>query len=341
MNRDNREMSAGDTGMCQHHNFPSSCPLCKEAREKSWEDLAERRKRLESETTAEAMGKVEHLEIKDEAERAKMAKKIFNFLARSFGRNEVNSVATNDLILKEQISNTYIIRDKGNIQGYLLSHDVEVPGKEGEPPKMMFLTWYINTHASHRGERLGQAMYAKALGDFEGKLKREGKEFWGVAEEAESDVEKWFNRFHGAKRLYMETGRGVEDVPYLAPPEDESREGVPEHFMVSLAGNRSEMSVEEVKRAFEAVHAQYTDPRFFSVSQLKAEAGDYDIDPNQVDEAYAQKYHANYKGIVEGVRGQMDPILDKAKDGKVFLMSEQERAQMKEKGTQVFEIAAE
>lgn len=246
--------------------------------------------------------------------------------------------------MKEGISDTYVVRDnRGNLQAYLLGHHVEIPGQNGEQPKVMYLTWYINTHANRRGERLGQALYAKAFADFEQKLRKEGKEFWGLAEEAEADVEKWFNRFHGAKRMYMQTGRGIEDVPYLAPPEDESRDGVPEHFMVRLAGGRQELSAREVRQAFEAVHDQYTDPRFFTRQQLLAEAQDprFGIDPKEVTEKYAKDYHANYKGIVKGVSDQMMPILEKANDQRVFLMSEEERKQRKKQGQKVIEVKVE
>lgn len=86
-----KELTPKDTGMCNHNNFPATCEQCREARERSWQDLAGIRQAMEKETTPEAMAQVEKLDIRGEKERNEMSKKIFNFLAKSFGRNEVNS----------------------------------------------------------------------------------------------------------------------------------------------------------------------------------------------------------------------------------------------------------
>lgn len=337
------EISSKDAGMCPHKNFPATCPICKESREKSWQSVEAFIARLEKTASPETMKSVEKLEPKDGKEAVEMAKEELSVMkkAEEFDPEESVSVPTQALNLRKRITNSYMRRDeKGKGVAIVDGINIVIPRTEDQPDKLMFTTWYVARDKNFKGDAGVKEMYVQALKDFLTEAKAKNMEVLGIAGETEEDVQILFNRF-GTNRMYMKTKDGVEEVGYVAPPEDESSAGVPEHFMIYLADGRHEMSTQEVTHITKAVHAQYTRDDFFTQKHLQAEAANLEMNPKDVTPEFARKYHDNYRKIASGATAQVEQSLQRSVDGKVMLLSAREIKALKKEGTKVTEIQDE
>lgn len=218
--------------------------------------------------------------------------------------------------LLDESSACHIVEDEqGTIYSLSQVQYLEFRSRDGDPrgDSALFVA-YIVTREDARGWGFAGELYQAFYEWARDRAHSSGHNFWGVVGETVDGVERFLNSM-GRKRIYFqETGGDVREVPYILPPLDWDKEtGSPllnpttEHFMVWRADGRQRFSASELLDVIRALYGQTYPPgrSFF-----------------RNDEAYAAAC-----SVVQEHLGQIEDAMVDAKEGEIFLMSIQERAE--------------
>lgn len=263
---------------------------------------------------------VSRIENADAESNKKNAKELNEFLSQFWNTpEETTSPKTIEIGIAEEIFQNYVARDnEGNIISYLQAQVVESEAPDGSS-ELSEMVWYILTSKGYKGKSVVRELFTCAGKDLLEKAKQELKPVKAFLGETEDEVELMMNRYK-LKRVYAKDKKGeVFEVPYESPPEDESEEGVPEHFMIRLLDGRQNMPVEEFLRIVDGVYGQYTNPKYATIEYLKSIKGE-DANVTQEDVNEEAKW---YLGVVNAIRQKLADSLSSV-DGDLFFMSETE-----------------
>lgn len=251
-------------------------------------------------------------------------KAIREMMVKEFGRGEAETLAWIRTSIKKGLNDYHAVESAdGKLIGFTSSQYLEMeplPGKENDPKESFVFLCYVVTAEEARGKGIGTELYRKFYEDAMNKANARGHEIKGVIDEAVSSVEIFTNKM-GRDRVYYEDKDGnIREVPYMCPPVDmdsktgkppEGEEGqaYPEHLMLGLTNGAKETSVEDVLRMVKRIYMEYI-------------AGEENYDSN---EAFQTAWNHDMQILEE-----LKQNLAEAKDGKVFLMSAEEREAKKQ-----------
>jgi GNAT superfamily N-acetyltransferase len=244
-------------------------------------------------------------------------KKIHEFLVKEFSEDEADTLETIQGAVGSDILAYHVIEDaSGKIVALSNAEYLELEAggfaKQDGPTDAVIFVAYILTDKAQRKQGIGSELYQDFYRFGLEEAQARDHRLKGIIGEAVSSVESFLNRM-GRKRMYFEDEVGnVREVPYMQAPIDwDKRTGraktkaTPEHLMLRLLDGRQEMQVEELLPMVKAV---YKENYVFS-------------------EGYFRTKKA-YEACKETVMGQLNDLvqsLQRAKRGKFFLMSAQER----------------
>lgn len=201
-------------------------------------------------------------------------------------------------------------------------------GRDVSPQESFFVVWAIVTGQPFRRRGLAHTLYERFLRDARAEAQARGQRLKAILGEAVGSIESFLNPM-GRKRSYFTDERGyVYEVPYLAPPIDMDPctgepEGVPvsEHLMLQLLSGDQALSAEELLHMIWVMYEQYVGEESAYQSRVAFER--------------ARQYNWH---LFE----QLSNTLARAKDSKVFLLSqterEQRRAELRALGKELYEI---
>lgn len=309
----------------------------------SWKKTEEIVKKLESACSPEALAQVEAVELDDEESIRRIAKELYDFNAQFFGADENISLPTMELILRKRLSQIYLYRDqKGSIVSSLQTQNIEVPNEAGTEPEMLFTVWYVATHSGYKGKPVTRELMTKAAANFLKVAKDKNQGVVGFIGETAPKVESLNNRYYHLRRLYIETvNNEAKEIAFMDPPEDESREGIPEHLMYRPIDDRNEITTAELMRLVRAIHSQYYRDEYFTVDHLKREDEHLGLDPKKVTVKSAQKFHDSYRNLTISIGDDVEKSLAESKDGKVHLLTSRDRRKLRSEGMTIFDWTEE
>lgn len=317
----------------------------------SWQAMEALIQRFEGAASQETLNRVEKIEHTDPESTKRKAQEIHQFLGKIFKPEENMDPMAHELALTHSLLDNHMVRDDaGEIISFFQSQLINMPVAEGKSPEAMFGVWYVETNPEYKGKPVTRELTVQALKSSLQKAKQQFIKLNGIIGETEPEVEKLFNRY-GVERVYYHDKRGAAcEVPYRAPPEDESDDGAPAHFSMKLFDNRKEMGKEEFMRVIKGVYAQYTRPEYFTAEYLKFAVEYYaNLSQEQQEEAKAERitpaaaerYRQRYARKADRIRSGLEKELKNAKDGKLFFMSERERRAQKEQGKMIIDWGSE
>jgi len=243
-------------------------------------------------------------------------KKLHKFLLSALSADEVDDLDTIRGAMAGRDYAYHAIEDQSGKMvsvsnvGYL---ETELPEqKKGTKEGMAFVA-YIVTGRNFRKMGLGSELYQNIYSFALQEAKSRGHGLKSVIGEA-GTVEPFLNRM-GRKKMYFEDRDGnLREVPYLqAPLEWDKKTGkpmsraVPEHLMLRLTNGKQGLNIDEL---LPMVWALYKDNN---------------IPPNEFfrSKAAQEKNYARVVGYLE----KLKKALRESKDGRLFLMSAEEREQ--------------
>lgn len=210
-----------------------------------------------------------------------------------------------------------------------LELDKGEPQQAGKDTESILFVSYILTGEEARGKGLATELYKDFYKGTLEKAKESGHAIKAIFGESVESVEPFLNKM-GRKRLYFEDAEGsIHEVPYKAPPCDyDSATGEPttdgalEHLMIRMIDGSEEFDSNELLRMVKALYSQ-----------------EYGASPDDYD---SKKAWQRSKDVIDGYLAELESALVQAKDGKVFLMSSDERKQkvkqLHKDGKEIFEI---
>lgn len=259
----------------------------------------------------------------------KAAKRTHEFMVEQFGKEESETLNWFRHTIKNGINDYHTMEHGGEVVAFSNTRLLELEPQEGKAPEAVLTVWHISTEEEMRNKGLASELYQSFYRDAAKKAEERGQTIVGVMGEAVDTVESFLNRM-GRKRAYYEDADGnIRELPYQCPPVDmDSKTGeplekpVPEHVMLRMTDDRQEMPAEDVLRMVEAIYFR----------EYLGTEDDYDS-----PEVYRAARQSN-ANLLEGMR----TALAGAKDGKVFLMSRDERGARREalraQGKDVYDI---
>ncbi len=243
-----------------------------------------------------------------------MVEKIHQMMVDEFGVEEADPLYWLKESIKQGINNYDIVTTPdGELVSFSNTRYLEIEPTQGEQARESFLyIAYILTDDRFRGKGIATEIYKKFYSGTLKQAKQEGHVVKGVLGEAVETVEPFLNKM-GRKRVYFEDQAGnIQEVPYKFPPMDyDSKTGEPldeggfEHLMLRLVGDKQEFDSAELLKMVKALYEE----------EYGASEEDY-------------KNKAAYEkamGKIMDVYTELEAVLSQAKDGKVFLMSVEER----------------
>ncbi len=251
--------------------------------------------------------KIERMENKGEEENKRVAKEIRKFNLKFFEKEEVDCVADFAEAIESHLSDFFVVRDeKGKIISLMNDQLVDLsPGKEGQKQDSSLLIWYVVTEEKQRGKGLATELYRAAYETALEQAREKDAGLSAIIGETDPDVEKYLNNL-GRKRMYYEKENGdFVEVPYKAPPSAADEEPSPEHFMARFLDGRQEITKEDYLRQVKGIYDQYTRPEYF------------EYEPEEVKQKFLP--------LVEKTFGSLEKKLAESKDGKIYLLSAEER----------------
>jgi len=183
---------------------------------------------------------------------------------------------------------------------------------------------YLATAKTEGNKGIGKEMLLKTIKD----AKVEEKNLDTVLMETGKQEEKFLNEA-GLKRLYIESAKGeLEEVPYyqsiLADDWDKKtgkpkpgKEAVPNHLMIGLLDREgNEITTEELTQKVRAIldYNNYQTPDYFQGSKKGR-----------------KKAFQKHEDIINKDLGALEAFLRNAKDGKIKLLSAEDRKQHTDK----------
>lgn len=298
---------------------------------------------LEHGVSEEILGRVNRVEHENDESTKEKAKELTNFLGKRFDFEENMDPMQHEIAIKNDLVDSFLVKEEnGEISSLLQSKLIELPPKTPDGvSEVMYGVWYVATDPEYKGEPVTRELFVKSFRVSLEKAKQNLQKFSGMIGETESAVEGLLNRYGNLKRLYYENKDGdTVEVPFEVPPEDESRKGVPEHFMARFFDDKAEIRKEDFFRIVDALFSEYTRPEFFTAEYLKfaAEYYDEDIDPATITPARAEKYRQSYIKLADKIKGKMVKTLDKdMAEDRITFMSRRERRVAREDGKEVID----
>lgn len=231
----------------------------------------------------------------------------------------------------------------GEIKAYVNSNYLELPLKPGEAKSKEVISFvgFAVVDEDFKRKGLGKEIVQSALKATLEKAKNQGQEIKAFIGEATETSEAFWNSV-GQKRLYYEDSEGnYREVPYVCPPinwdyetgkpkdpetgevRDESfikEYSVSKHLMLKSFGDGKNEKGEEsitVQELMPMIEAIYKD-NYSLISQPREIGPDGNLYP--ADEAIEATLVA-----VKGFQDELQEVLNQAKDGKIILLSVQER----------------
>jgi len=253
-------------------------------------------------------------------------KEIHNFLVKEFSKEEADTPETIEgAIERRDIQAYHVVEDeKGRI---VALSNTEYLKLESSQDAMIFVA-YVVTDSDHRRLGLGSELYPGFYDFAKERAKEDQTRIKGVIGEAVGSVESFLNRM-GRKRMYLEDEQGnVHELPYIQAPIDWNektgkprQKATPEHLMIRLLDGRQEIQASEIIPMVEAI---YGENYIFPEDYFKTE-----------------KAYQVCEDTVMGHLKDLEQALEKAKNGRIFLMSKAERMEKQKElatqGKQLFE----
>ncbi len=286
-------------------------------------------------------------------------KEIHDLMIEEFGEGEAEDLEWIRTSIKEKLNDYHVIESSdGKLIGFTNSQYLELEPKprkeyphtsaseylemepklgneqEGAKESFVFLC-YVVTAEEARGKGIGTELYRKFYEDSLKKASANGHEIKGVIDEAVSSVEVFTNKM-GRDRMYFEDRSGnIIEVPYMCPPvnmdsetgkppEGEQGEAYPEHLMIGLTNGAKELNAEDVLRMVKRIYMEYVaDEENYNSKEAFQTAWDHDM----------------------VILKELEKSLLKAKDGRIFLMSADERevkkTELASQGKKLIEVETE
>jgi predicted N-acetyltransferase YhbS len=251
--------------------------------------------------------------------------KIHEFLVKEFSKEEADTLETVKAAVEQEVQ---VYRIAENAEGRIVAlGNMQYLELESSQEAMLFAA-YVVTDADYRKAGLGSELYPGFYNFAKEKAKKDGVCIKGIIGEAVDTVESFLNRM-GRKRIYFEDENGnIREVPYVQAPLDwDKKTGEPktkavaEHLMIRLLDGRQEMQISEIMPMVKAIYEEnYT----FAEEYFKT-----------------KKAYQACEDTVMSHLSELENVLQKAKDGKLFLMDKAEREkkqkEIETQGKQIFE----
>lgn len=264
---------------------------------------------------------------KDQKDTKKIATEMRKFLGGFFEEEENDSVADYATAIRENLGKFLAVRDgKGKIVSIMNTQLSKLENPRGGAEGAELIIWYVVTSPEHQGKGIATELYKNAYEAALNEVRDDKLEFKAVVGETDPDVEGYLNKF-GRKRVYFENSKtgNFEEVPYMAPPSETDEDPSAEHLMVKFLDNHSVSDKDEALKLIRGIYNQYLRPQYF--------------------EDLSKEEAVEYRAKVEGVYANIAAALDKAKDGRVYLWSKEERetkaAELKKRKKKIQELEIE
>lgn len=263
-----------------------------------------------------------------------LIRQVWQMMRNEFG-DEADSLRWVGESIRKGLNNYDIVTNKNeelasfsNTRYIELDKDEKI--KEGEIKESILFISYILTADKARGKGLATELYKDFYKGTLEKAKESGQAIKAVFGESVESVEPFLNKM-GRKRLYFEDVDGnIQEVPYKAPPCDYDLEtgepvvdGALEHLMIRMVDGSQEFDSNELMRMVRALYSQ----------EYGTTPGDY---------SGGEKAWQRTQEVINGYLTELESALSQAKDGRVFLMSADERKQrvrqLHKEGKEMYEI---
>lgn len=235
--------------------------------------------------------------------------------------------------IKQGINKYDVVTDPaGKVVSFSNSRYLEMEPVEGRPPESLLYMAFILTDEEHRRKGMATELNRKLSQGALEQAKQEGHAVRGMVGESTETSEQFWNKI-GEKRVYFEDSEGnIHEVPYKAPPcdyDDNTGEpigdginGAYEHLMVNMFNGTGELRSGDLVRMAKTIYFE----------EYGAEPEDY---------ASKKAWQRTQEVLVEYLK-EFEQSLVGAKDGRVFLLTEDERKQkeeeLKAKGKNIVEV---
>ncbi|MFH1367144.1 MAG: hypothetical protein ABIH38_04125 [Patescibacteria group bacterium] len=253
-------------------------------------------------------------------------------LAKIFGKGEVDSLDTiktamaGKVVGDEETADiplivTTVENNKGEVVGtthssILESFDDDFSGTG----KSFAIDAYTAVDPEEQNKNLGLEMYRHRIEELVAEAEKQGKPLDSIVAEVHGDAEEFYNKV-GLKRLYFKgQDQKMRELPYYQsvladawnkktgqPREGEER--VPEHLMIASLDGRNEITAEELLEKIRAMmdYNSFQTEGYFGKNKKAYEA------------------HMN---VLENDLLELEKALSGTKDGRIALLSAEERNQM-------------
>lgn len=308
-------------------------PEYRERREESYRQaqaLIDRISHYEAKDLPEAT-KMSHVERLGAEEALKLGEELNTFLGQHFPASENMDPMQHQINNLNHFGDTYLSRGAdGKIVSALQTVTVDFPNAKNEPKGIGLGTWYVATDKEYTGKPVTPTLFRMALEGALAQARVNNTVFESVFGETEHEVEKLFNRF-GLSRLYYYRPDGATvEVPYEAPPEDESDEGSPAHLMVKFFDGTGKIELLRLATMVGRVHQEYSREEYFSRDYLKYAQGWYnkflpedEQDDERITTRVARAYHDEYLDKVRRIGEKFHTTMSGVPEA--FPLSERQR----------------
>jgi leucyl aminopeptidase (aminopeptidase T) len=243
--------------------------------------------------------------------------------------------------IREYLPNPkYFYHNLRNDEGELISHSqntiLDTETERGQKEGLIFYASIV-TREKFRRRGLAKELHSMILKTTLEEVKKRQEGLLGAIGEARAGSEGFWNHVR-LRRLYFEDSEGnLHEVPYICPPLEwdektgEPAEGagsLPEHLMLMKIDGSQEITNRELISMVEAIYES-----------------DYTLHTEEEGVGPTEEAIRNCQRQVKEFRDQIEESLKTAKDGKIYLLSAQERQNkiegLKKVGKKLFEIKTE
>lgn len=236
----------------------------------------------------------------------KIGEELHDFNAKFFGEEENDEPRDYSTAVEKKLSHFYAIRDKQNNIITLLNTQILNIKNSANTPEKALLVWYVATDPTQQKKGFGTALYKAAYTDFLNECKKDNAIASTIVGETENDVEGYLNKMYGRRRAYITTKENtLEEIPYFCGPSTANDEPHLGHLMLRTTDDRKELSTDELQNIVEAIYNEYTRPEYME-----------DEDAKDIQE---------YNSVVHKLFAEFKTALDKSANGKILLLSKEER----------------
>ena len=196
-----------------------------------------------------------------------------------------------------------------------------------------------------KAKEVPQELMATALQKFLEQSRNDQLKIGGIVAEASDKDEDMLDKV-GAKRLYFEKGKGLQEIPFHALPMDDAEHAQRKHLTVNSFGG--ELGVKGVRGITEAINHEHARPDYMTEAVtrnyieklanergesyekvLKQQCKEYKV-KNDIGEL-AKAFQEEYESTAKQVNEKNGENWKKLKNGPVMAMGVTERAQQQEK----------